>query len=108
MAWIVATSDGVVLSLHCQPGAKASKVVGLHGERLKLQLKAPPLENRANEALVAWLGEQLKLPRKQIEILSGHTSRQKRVLVRGATLELVESLLSGSGSMPPSQHGARQ
>jgi uncharacterized protein (TIGR00251 family) len=87
------TNDGLVLSLHCQPGAKASKVVGLHGERLKLQLQAPPLENRANEALVAWLADQLIVPRKQIELLTGHTSRQKRVLVRGTTLKQVERLL---------------
>ncbi len=94
MAWLVATRDGVVLSLHCQPGAKASRVVGLHDDRLKLQLQAPPLENRANEALVAWLADQLSLPRKQIEILTGHTNRQKRVLVRGTTLERVERLLT--------------
>lgn len=93
MAWIAETNDGVVLSLHCQPGAKASRVVGLHDDRLKLQVQAPPLENRANEALVAWLAVQLSLPRKQIEILTGQTSRQKRVLVRGATLEQVERLL---------------
>ena len=94
MAWFVANSDGVVLSLHCQPGAKVSRVVGLHDERLKLQLQAPPLENRANEALVVWLSDQLSVPRKQIEILSGHTNRQKRVLVRGATLEQVERLFT--------------
>lgn len=94
MAWATASSDGVVLSLHCQPGAKASRVVGLHDERLKIQLQAPPLENRANEALVVWLAEQLGVPRKQIEILTGQTSRQKRVLVQGATLEQVERLLT--------------
>jgi uncharacterized protein (TIGR00251 family) len=90
----MASSDGVVLSLHCQPGAKASRVVGLHDERLKIQLQAPPLENRANEALVAWLADQLGVPRKQIEILTGQTSRQKRVLVQGVTLEQVERLLT--------------
>jgi uncharacterized protein YggU (UPF0235/DUF167 family) len=68
----------------------------LHNDRLKLQLQAPPLENRANEALVAWLAGQLSLPRKQIEILTGHTSRQKRVSVRGATLEQVQRLLTTS------------
>lgn len=93
MTWIAETNDGVVLSLHCQPGAKASRVVGLHNDRLKLQVQAPPLENRANDALVAWLADQLSLPRKRIEILTGQTSRQKRVLVRGATLERVERLL---------------
>jgi uncharacterized protein YggU (UPF0235/DUF167 family) len=66
----------------------------LHNDRLKLQLQAPPLENRANEALVAWLAGQLSLPRKQIEILTGHTSRQKRVLVHGTTLEQVQRLLT--------------
>lgn len=94
MAWAATVSDGVVLSLHCQPGAKASRVVGLHDERLKIQLQAPPLENRANEALVAWLAEQLGVPRKQIDLLTGQTSRQKRVLVRGATLEQVQRLLT--------------
>ena len=84
----------MVLSLHCQPGAKVSRVVGLHDERLKLQLHAPPLENRANEALVAWLATRLGLPRKQIEILSGQTSRQKRVLVRGASLDQIQRLLT--------------
>jgi len=87
-------SDGVVLSLHCQPGAKASRVIGLHDERLKIQLQAPPLENRANEALVAWLAEQLGVPRKQIDLLTGQTSRQKRVLVCGVTLEEVQLLMT--------------
>jgi uncharacterized protein (TIGR00251 family) len=69
-------------------------VVGLHDERLKIQLQAPPLENRANEALVSWLAEQLGVPRKQIDLLTGQTSRQKRVLVRGATIEQVQRLLT--------------
>ena len=94
MAWVTAASHGVVLSLHCQPGAKVSRVVGLHDERLKIQLQAPPLENRANEALVSWLAEQLGVPRKQIEILTGQTSRKKRVLVQGTTLERVQQLLT--------------
>ena len=62
--------------------------------RLKIQLKAPPLENRANEALVAWLSEMLGVPRKQVEILTSHTSRQKRVLLRSVTLEQVHLLLT--------------
>jgi len=45
---------------------------------------------------VAWLADQLSLPRKQIELLTGHTSRQKRVLVRGTTLEQVERLLKAT------------
>ena len=62
--------------------------------RLKIQLKAPPLENRANEALVAWLSEMLGVPRKQVEIFTSHTSRQKRVLLRSVTLEQVHLLLT--------------
>jgi uncharacterized protein (TIGR00251 family) len=93
MTWASANSEGVVLLLHCQPGAKASRVIGVHDERLKLQLQAPPLENRANEALVAWLSQQLGVSRRQIELVSGQTSRKKRVLVRGVTLEGVRKLL---------------
>jgi uncharacterized protein (TIGR00251 family) len=82
MSWIGSHKDGVTLLLHCQPGAKVTRVVGEHGERLKISLNAPAVDNKANEVLIAWLSQRLALPRKQIELLSGQTSRQKRVLVR--------------------------
>ena len=53
--WLKKTPTGIVLHLHCQPGAKLTKVVGLHDGCLKISLQAPALENRANEMLLSWL-----------------------------------------------------
>ena len=72
------------MNLHCQPGAKITKVVGLHNGYLKISLQAPATENKANELLLAWLSKQLKVPQKQIQFISGQNSRQKRLEVWGS------------------------
>ena len=81
--WIKQTPNGITLNLHCQPGAKLSKVVGLHDGCLKISLQAPALENKANELLLAWLSKHLKIPQKQIQFISGQNSRKKRVEIWG-------------------------
>jgi len=73
------TSEGVVLDLSVVPGAKRTEAVGLHDGALRLRLAAPPIEGRANEALAAWLADQLGVPRKSIELLRGASSRRKQV-----------------------------
>jgi len=74
-----ATPDGVVLDLSVVPGAKRTEAVGLHDGALRLRLAAPPIEGRANEALIAWLADQLGVPRKAVELLRGASSRRKQV-----------------------------
>lgn len=81
--WLKQTPTGIALSLHCQPGAKQTKVLGLHGDCLKLALQAPPLENKANALLMAWLSKQLKVTQKQIQFLSGQNARKKRIEILG-------------------------
>jgi uncharacterized protein (TIGR00251 family) len=81
--WLNQTPNGITLNLHCQPGAKQTKIVGLHDGCLKISLQAPALENKANELLLAWLSKQLKVPQKQIQFISGQNSRKKRVEVWG-------------------------
>ncbi len=93
MSWAAEHQDGVAMLLHCQPGAKVSRVVGEHGERLKISLHAPAVDNKANDVLIAFLAERLNLPRKHIELLSGHTSRQKRVLIHGESLARVRQVM---------------
>ena len=83
---VVGKESGVELFLHCQPGAKKTEVKGVHGDRLKIRLAAPPLEGRANEALIAWLSKTLGIPTHQIELISGDTGRQKRVRILGLHL----------------------
>jgi uncharacterized protein (TIGR00251 family) len=92
--WIKQTPNGITLNLHCQPGAKLTKVVGLHDGCLKISLQAPALENKANELLLAWLSKQLKIPQKQIQFISGQNSRKKRVEIWGAiSLEQIVAIL---------------
>ena len=81
--WLKQTPTGIILNLHCQPGAKQTKVVGLHDGCLKISLQAPALENKANELLLAWLSKQLRVPQKQIQFVSGQNSRKKRVEIWG-------------------------
>jgi uncharacterized protein len=81
--WLKQTPSGITLNLHCQPGAKITKVVGLHDGCLKISLQAPALENKANELLLAWLSKQLKIPQKQIQFISGQNGRIKRLEVWG-------------------------
>lgn len=81
MTWYKQNAEGYTLSIHAQPGAKRSEVAGLHGERLKIRLAAPPVEGRANDALVAFIADALDLPRSKVRILKGESSREKIVAV---------------------------
>lgn len=81
MSWLKATNDGVVLTLHIQPGAKKTEIVGLHGAALKIRLAAPPVDGKANAALLAFLAERLGMAKSMLELVGGETSRAKRVKV---------------------------
>ena len=73
-----------LLELHVQPGAKVTAAVGEHGGRLKLKIAAPPVDNKANALLLAWLAARLGLPKSAVRLVRGETSRQKTVAVSGA------------------------
>lgn len=78
-----AEGDGWLLSLHIQPGARKTEIAGLYDGALKLRLAAPPVDGKANEALLHYLAERLGLPRRALELKSGATSRRKLVRVNG-------------------------
>lgn len=73
----------MILELHVQPGASRTEFAGRHGERLKLRLAARALDGKANEALVAFLAEHYKVPKRNVRIASGLKSRRKRVIIDG-------------------------
>lgn len=80
--WARATANGGwLLTLHIQPGAKHTAVVGLHGDALKIRLAAPPVDGKANEALLRFVAETLGIPRSAVELKSGQTSRRKVLAV---------------------------
>ena len=85
--WLRADAAGLLLTLHIQPGAKTTEFVGEHGDALKVRLAAPPVDGKANAALLAFLAERLGLPRSAVTLKSGQTSRRKVVRVDGVTAE---------------------
>ncbi|WP_126447079.1 DUF167 domain-containing protein [Sulfuricystis multivorans] len=91
--WIKSDGDGVILLLHIQPGAKKTEVAGLYGNALKIRLAAPPVEGKANDALHAFLAKKLGAGRKAVELVSGETSRTKRVRILGVAAKDVRAAL---------------
>ena len=86
--------NGVYITLHIQPGARREGVAGLFGTSLKIALNAPPVDGKANAALIRFLADRLSIPKKNIEICSGASSRDKRVFAAGVSLEKAKELLS--------------
>jgi len=87
--------DGaVVFSVRVQPRASKNEIGGEMGGALKVRLRAPAVEDRANEALVEFLAELLKTSRSAVSILSGERSRVKRIEIRGVTRQQVLNLLA--------------
>lgn len=81
--YIKAVDNGCLLFVYLQPGATRNAIVGEYNGRLKIALQAPPIEGKANAALVAFLVDKLKLSKSQIELVKGFNSRQKVVHIYG-------------------------
>ncbi len=93
-AWYRRNGEVLTLTLHIQPGAKRTEVAGLHGEALKLRLAAPPVEGRANEALLKFVAAFFDVSLRQVELKQGAQSRHKVVAITGSKVE-PERLLEG-------------
>jgi uncharacterized protein len=95
-----AVKDGVTLAVRVQPGAKKTAIVGIYGEgataQLKIAVNAPPIDGRANEALIAFLAEFFSLPRSAIALTSGASSRSKVFLLRGISLAQAEAAIKAA------------
>ena len=93
-----ASADGVTLAVRAQPGAKKTAITGVYGEgdsaQLKIAVQAPPLEGRANAALIAFLAETFGLPKNAIELVNGELSRSKVFRLRGVPIEAAEARLA--------------
>jgi uncharacterized protein (TIGR00251 family) len=85
--WLAAAPGGVTIEVWAQPRASRTRAAGLHGDALKVQLAAPPVDGEANAELTAYLAKTLGVPRSSVEIVRGDTGRKKRVFVKGVTVE---------------------
>ncbi len=88
--------EPVTLSIRIQPRASKNEIVMMASGGLKIRLTAPPVDGAANEALVKFLADTLSIPKSNIEIVSGHTSREKIVRVSGLCDAEVRRLLKCS------------
>lgn len=90
---IKATAAGVELDLRIIPRARKSEFASTREDALVVRVAAPPLEGAANDALIDFLSATLRLPRRAIRIISGETSRRKRVAIDGVTVDAVLAMI---------------
>jgi uncharacterized protein len=76
-----------ILRVHVVPNAKVDSVIGMHGSAIKIKVRAPAVEGKANVALVRFLADQLKLPRNAIVLKRGDKSRDKTIQIHGLSKE---------------------
>ena len=91
------TSGGVRFAVRLQPRASKNEIVGLQGSALKVRVTAPPVEGMANESLIELLSATLKVPRRNVCIVSGSASRTKILEVQGVSLESIQRIAEESG-----------
>lgn len=96
-ALLRASASGITLAVRAQPGAKKTAIVGVYGEgataQLKIAVQAPPIEGRANSALVEFLADQFDVAKSYVELVTGELSRSKVFLIRGVTLAQAEAFI---------------
>lgn len=76
-------TDKVLLRLKVVPNASKSQIAGLHGEAIRVRIQAPPVDGKANAALVKFFAEELGIARKQVEVESGSLSQHKTLAITG-------------------------
>lgn len=95
MVLIHETRGGVTFAIKVHPRGKKNAITGEIGDALKISLTAPPVEDRANEACMAFLAKLLNVPQSSITITSGQGGRNKMIHVVGVSAEWVRTRLRG-------------
>lgn len=92
--WCSRHGDRLRISVHVQPNASRTEISGVLESAIKIRLHAPPVDGKANEALVNFIAEQLNVAKRDVSVSHGHSSRQKIIEVRtDMAVEQVEALL---------------
>lgn len=87
-------ADRLEISVYVQPKASRNQVVGLHDRSLKIKVNAPPVDGEANEAVIEFLADILRVPKSSLHLLRGQTSRQKTIEYKGGEISRVKALLN--------------
>ncbi len=89
----IQNKSGILLEIHASPGASRTAIKGTHGSRLKITVKAPPVEGAANLAILDFLSKCLKIPKMRIHLIRGESSRQKTYFIESASLTEIRTML---------------
>lgn len=87
MAWFRVDGEFTIVTIHAQPGAKRTEVQGLHGDALKIRIAALPIEGKANVELMRFLATVFGVRQRDVELVSGETSRSKQFRIRDSKID---------------------
>ncbi|OGQ88664.1 MAG: YggU family protein [Deltaproteobacteria bacterium RIFOXYD12_FULL_56_24] len=95
MTFLRAQADDASISLliHVQPKASRTRLAGLHGEALKLCITSPPVDGKANAAVIKFFAKLFKIPKAAVAIAGGEASRDKRLILAGISAAQAEAVL---------------
>ena len=94
MSFIQEHEDGsVTIALYIQPKESRTRIVGLHGDALKLSITAPPVDGKANGAVSKFIAKLFKVPKSSVSIVSGKSSRTKRIHLDGIAFDAAKAIL---------------
>ena len=91
--WYTETSEGIILNVRAQPRSSRAGVEGLIGDAVKVRIRSAPVDGKANKELIETLSDALDLPKASVRFKSGETSKTKRILVRGVSIERLEKII---------------
>jgi uncharacterized protein len=89
------TTKGITFAVKVHPRARKNAITGTVGDALKLALTAPPVEGKANQAVIEFFADLFEIPRSSVTIASGETSRNKIVRISGMNRRVVKERLAG-------------
>ena len=96
MGWLQETKDGVTLTVKAVPRAAKSEIAGVDDDWLRVRVKAPPVDGKANEALVKFFAGFFGVPKGAVALVSGDTARLKRVRITGLFAAQAKEALSAA------------
>ena len=90
--WLQIAATRALLTVHVQPAAKTTEIVGLHGDALKIRLAAPPVDGKANATLIAFIADRLGIAKSAITVKIGQTSRRKTIAIEAPPADIEQRL----------------
>lgn len=85
--WYQQEDDMIIMNVYVQPGAKRTECVGFYGDVPKIRLASPPIDGRANDALLNFISQVCDVPKRQVVLMRGDKSRHKQLVITGSRIE---------------------